>query len=307
VYEAGLKENAFPVKRLQRSFALFKERVEEKEKRNLLRRRQMEAHAQMESLRATGQRTMLGEKSDGRSRVSVASNVHAGIQSRLGGSTSHSAGVRQSTNRNPPSTSQDNSFAVYVQSSEPSRHHHILPTPSSASSSSALYITPSVSSGRENQRSIDRFAGSTLPQASTEKPTAPQFQVYQDPTQETLSSPSLSSLSSPPPYKRSRSCLSFSTSESSLSKLRRQPTSDQVVEPKRMRLSPHEQKLAERFKKLRHRLLLTTSTKGTEYIHVLKELDEDMSFEEKRARHYGLLDEFKRPKNGSYKCSFFIT
>lgn len=290
VYEAGLNENAVPYKRLQRNFVLFQERVEEKKKRGLLRKREMEAKVQMESLRATGQRTMLGQKFDSRSRVSVAPNVHAGIESRLNGNQ-HSAGVRQSATSSSPSlTRQDSLFSVYVESSEPSHlQQHILPTPSS-SSTAASYITSSSSSQRENQKSIDRFAGSTLPQAPTES-TQPEnaFQVYQDSTQQTPS---------PPLFKRSSSALSFSTkSESSLGKLRRHPTSDQILDRKRPRRSQHEQLLIERFKKSRHLLFQTRDTKGqSEYIHILKDLNEDMSFEEARARHYGLLDQFKPPK-----------
>jgi hypothetical protein len=301
VYEAGLKENAVPFKRLQRNFVLFKDRVKEKQKRGLLRKQQMEAKIQMESLRSTGQRTMLGQKFDSRSRVSVASNVHAGIESRLNGSSSNSAGVRKS--RPSSSTSQDSLFSVYVEPTEPSRHDHILPTPSSSSSSStALYITPSSSSRRENQKSIDRFAGSTLPQAPIESAQieVPRFEVYQDSLQQTTSTPY---------FKRSISSLSISNKpESSLGQLRRHPTSDQILDRKRPRLSQQEQFLVERFRKSRSKLFQTTDTKGqSEYIHILKDLNEDMSFEEARARHYGLLDQFKPPKRKEKDGKCLIT
>lgn len=281
VYELGIKENADPIKRLKKNFDLFKARVQERKNRGLIKKPKSHAQTQMESLRATGQRVMLGEKFDSRSRSSFASNVFAGIESRFGSSSSSSSTQLQrhkTFGNDRPSTSTDPSFTIYVE--PPTTKSSILPSSSSISSTNSI---PSSSSTRENERPVEKFAGATLPQnaALIPKSKVEKFEIYVDPEEENEEAPRKFTLD------RTSSMLSIisTDSESPMSRIRKNPLSDEQMMVKRARTNESFKKLEARFRTNKHRFIERLTTEGTiQYICMFKDHDETVSFEELRAQ-----------------------
>ncbi|KAI8094887.1 Mad3/BUB1 homology region 1-domain-containing protein [Gilbertella persicaria] len=159
IYALGIQKNAMPLKRLLKNYGLFQSRIQQK----TIHKRQPEAKRQMDTLRATGQRTLLGHKFDSQSRVSVPANVYAGIQANQGTLT------RPRPFGNASTSIETDTFAVYTDSS-----------PTQGTTYAPLFITPSSSSRIENKQTVDTFAGSTLLQ-QTSPIQSERFEIYQDP------------------------------------------------------------------------------------------------------------------------------
>lgn len=291
MYELGIREHADPIKRLQKSFSLFKARTEEKRRKGLVRKRPTESSMQMESLRATGQRTMLGQKFESQSSSSFSANVFSGLESRYGNNssgiptqihTSRSFGNDQSSLTTAPS------FSVFVEPPTTKSSSSITPslpsTPSvSLSRSNSLHITPSSSSRTENQRPIEKFTGSTLPQRADliRRPSIEKFEVYIDPEVNDEEQPRRSTLD------RSSSMLSVlsTDSESPISRLRKHPLPNEQNATKRLKLSESYRILESRFKKNKHRYIESPLPRGgVQFTAILKSHDMEMSFEEVRAK-----------------------
>ncbi|KAI9480842.1 MAG: Mad3/BUB1 homology region 1-domain-containing protein [Benjaminiella poitrasii] len=284
VFELGIEQRAEPLKRLERNFALFKARVQAREEKGLISKRTyMEARIQMESLRATGHRIMLGQKSDSNSQISTPSNIYAGHNQQGSSSTRNRSFGHSSYRSTAESSSSSSPFSVYVDT-EPTRPS-ILPSSSPSSESPSLRVTESAFIRRENQRPVEKFAGATLPQVSTksQRPVE-RFEVYQDPTlaaeTDTTSSTSCSTTADVP-------MLSISTSEeSALSKIRRNPISDVQIKRKTTASETEIDGLLRcRFDRCHKDYLRSSNSKGeTELIAVASYVYGDgSSFEEYRA------------------------
>ncbi|CEP09790.1 hypothetical protein [Parasitella parasitica] len=306
IFEIGIAKEAVPLKRLKRSFDSFKARVQERQQRGLLRKQQTEAKRQMEALRATGQRTMLGHKFDSQSRVSVSANVHAGLEARYGDSAglgSSSVQSRSFGNSGGPSDvhtdarslslSPAESFSVFVESTSaaPSSRSNVLPAARSSISTSASLLSNAVPSSfrRENQRPAEKFAGATIRQTAVPSPPAivEKFQVYQDPQENSQPSSPVATLE--------RACstssmLSVSSDSTSL-RQRRFPVMDPTQRKKRRKDREVQGKGAEvpefletRFMQRRHLYFQSKDTRGeVEYIPILQHHNHNVSFEESRA------------------------
>ncbi|KAI7903648.1 Mad3/BUB1 homology region 1-domain-containing protein [Cokeromyces recurvatus] len=269
VFKLGINQEADPLKRLKRNFGLFKARVQEKQERGMIKQPQMEARIQMESLRATGHRTMLGHKSDSNSRISLPSNIYAGTSeaTRLGQGSSRS---RSSSNSRLESSTP---FSVFVDTS-PSQVS-ILPT--SPSESTTLHLTEPSFARRENQKPVEKLAGATLPQASIPQRPIEKFQVYQDPPEPTRNRVERADMPG--------LTISTTTGESSLAKIRRHPTADIQIKRKPPPVIEVDQQLINRFDYSCNFYLSSQNSKGEkEYIAVRIEQKEEMSFEEVRAK-----------------------
>ncbi|KAK4512024.1 uncharacterized protein ATC70_013266 [Mucor velutinosus] len=310
VFELGIAKEAVPLKRLRKNYNQFKARMQERQQRGLLRKQQMEAKRQMESLKSTGQRTMLGQKFDSQSRVSVPANVHANVEARFSGgalgssssalpSRSFGNSAYNSTGSVMPSPSE--SFSVFTEttSAQPSSslsasRSSISPAARFSSASHSLHSsTTSAAFRRENQRPTEKFAGATIRQASLPTPstTIEKFQVYQDSPGDNASSEhaALERVSS------TSSMLSVSMgdgSESAQNKQRRFPALDPTQKKKRRKDRETQQQrttivpefLVARFMQRRHFYFQSNDTKGcVEYISIPQHHDHNVSFEELRA------------------------
>lgn len=334
VFKLGISKKAVPLKRLERNYDSFKARVQERQQRGLLRKQQMEAKKQTESLRATGQRTMLGQKFDSHSRVSVPANVHAGLEARFGGnvglgsssSFSRSFGNSGSpsfsnttTNtdidsRSPAAASPSESFSVFVESTPAptSSRSSILPIPrsslpstSSSTTLNSLHTSTTLSSfRRENQRPSEKFAGAIIRQSSVPTPPAAveKFQVFQDPQETVQPSSPVAAL------ERANSTLSMLSvcvgddSETTSIKQRRFPVLDPTQKKKRRKDRDVQSKIIEvpefletRFMQRRHLYFQSKDTKGgIEYIPIPQKHDHSVSIEEFRATKCGYIEKEKQ-------------
>jgi hypothetical protein len=313
VYELGIEREVVPLKRLKKNFTLLKARIEERKQKGLLKRQQQEAKIQMESLKATGQRTMLGQKFDSKSRASVAANVYSGIEaSHSSGAASSSSSSFRNSSRTTfgndraatatvPTSPSSSSFSVYRETTPTSSPTHlssqatksILPNRRTHSSHQ---ITTSNASRSENRTvPVEKFSGSTIPQVDIiRQQSFESFQVYQDDQKEQKEHR---------PVARSQSALSISSGgESTISKIKRNPTGDHYVNSnKRSRYSnisnstfnvttlrdDAQQELESRFNARKKVLFLSTDTGGKpEYISMLSKFVDDradVSIEEYRA------------------------
>ncbi|EIE87193.1 hypothetical protein RO3G_11904 [Rhizopus delemar RA 99-880] len=183
VYEQGIEQHAEPIKRLERSYNVFKKRMEARQTQGTPREREREARIQMDALRATGHRTMLGEKFDSRSRVSLHPNQFASIQQQSGSSSSSNSSFRArrtdlfgNSSGGESNLPAGPSFQVYTDTSSSLDQ---IPTTSLSTPLPSLGL--SASQGIENERIKEKFAGATLPQADPViiRPIT-KFQVYQD-------------------------------------------------------------------------------------------------------------------------------
>ncbi|KAG0818056.1 hypothetical protein G6F62_004113 [Rhizopus arrhizus] len=287
VYEQGIEQHAEPIKRLERSYNVFKKRMEARQTQGTPREREREARIQMDALRATGHRTMLGEKFDSRSRVSLHPNQFASIQQQSGSSSSSNSSIR--TRRTDlfgnNSGGESNlptgpSFQVYTDTSSSLDQ---IPTTSLSTSLPSLGL--SASQGIENERIKEKFAGATLPQADPViiRPIT-KFQVYQD------EADSESTI-----YKKkeaTKPLLHVSDgSESSLSRIRRYPilsdddnTTQSIKVHKKAKSEDRTyEKLVRRFTKNGSDYVRTTDSKEkSEYICILNTFSKDESIEECR-------------------------
>lgn len=318
VFELGLAKEAVPLKRLRRSYDQFKARLQERQRRGLLHKQQMEAKRQMESLKSTGQRTMLGQKFDSQSRVSVPANVHANIEARFGGDAgvgalgsastalpSRSFGNSASSRTGSTMPSPSESFSVFTESTS-TQPSSSLPAPRSSIAPAARSSLPSSASRplhssttsaafrRENQRATEKFAGATIRQSSLPTPpaTVEKFQVYQDPPDSSAAASEHTALER---AASSSSMLSVSAgdgSESTHSKQRRFPALDPTQKKKRRKDRDAQQQktsvvpefLEARFMQRRHLYFQSKDTKGgVEYIPIPQHHDHNQSFEELRA------------------------
>ncbi|GAN08325.1 hypothetical protein MAM1_0199c07834 [Mucor ambiguus] len=315
VFELGIFKEAVPLKRLKENYDRFKARMQERQRRGLLQKQQMEAKRQMESLKSTGQRTMLGQKFDSTSRVSVSANVHANIEARFGGlgalgSSSSGLPSRSFGNSAYNSTgstmsSPSESFSVFTESTSAQPSSSLLAsrssiTPAAARSSSPSSASHSLHSGtissafrRENQRPTEKFAGATIRQSSLPTPPAivEKFQVYQDPSDDTAPS----SHAALERGMSSSSMLSISMGDGSdltQSKQRRLPALDPTQKKKRRKDREAQQQkstivpefLVTRFMQRRHLYFQSNDTKGgIEYIPIPQHHDHNVSFEQLRA------------------------
>ncbi|CAO3655841.1 unnamed protein product [Mucor hiemalis] len=286
VYERGIQLSAQPLKRLQKNLIHLKSRIHERQQRGLLKREQNEAKAQSNELRQHG-RTMLGHKFDSRSRSSVSANVSSGIEAASASSSSLTRSrtfgndrPSKSSSTSTQPTDEMSSFSVYVETT---------PTPPSSNifhrSSTSQPITPHQKI--ENQHTIEKFSGAVLPQAEIVSEPIEPFQVYQDDTSTTtIAAPhQIRSL------ERSDSMLSISTGEeSTVSKIRRNPTSDYPhkrhrTEQQSSEYGKYEKEMEKRFNKNRHIYMRSQSSKGgIEYITMSKSIRKEMSTEEYRVQ-----------------------
>ncbi|KAL7310175.1 protein kinase, variant 2 [Mucor circinelloides] len=334
VFELGISNEAVPLKRLRRNYDLFKARMQERQRRGLLHKQQMEAKRQMESLKSTGQRTMLGQKFDSHSRVSVPANVHANIEARFGtmGALGSSSGPQSrsfgnstySTSSRIPSTmsSPSESFSVFTEttsaqpssSSSSASRSSILPAARSSLPSSASHSlhssTTSAAFRRENQRPTEKFTGARIRQSSLPTPPAviEKFQVYQDPQDgNTSDNTSLERANS------TSSMLSVSLgegSESIQSKQRRFPAMDPTQKKKRRKDREAQQKvtvvpefLEARFMQRRHSYFQSRDTKGgVEYIPIPQHHNHNISFEELRAANKNYHTQLRTSVKGKEKA-----
>ncbi|CAO3641523.1 unnamed protein product [Mucor fragilis] len=296
VFELGLAKEAVPLKRLRKNYDQFRARLLERQRKGLLQKQQMEAKRQMESLKSTGQRTMLGQKFDSTSRVSVPANIHANIEARFGSSSS-ARPLGNSTARTSSPASE--SFSVFTESqpssSLPASRNSISPAPRTSSTSHPLHSsTTSTAFRRENQRPTEKFAGAVIRQSSLPTPpaTVEKFQVYKDPSNDNVSSEhaALERAAS------TSSMLSVHMGDGSESttqgKHRRLPALDPTQKKKRRKDRDGQQQktsvvpefLEARFMQRRHLYFQSKDTKGgVEYIPISQYHDHNLSFEELRA------------------------
>ncbi|KAL9537346.1 hypothetical protein MBANPS3_011860 [Mucor bainieri] len=301
VFEMGLAKEAVPLKRLRKNYDQFRARLQERQRKGLLHKQQMEAKRQMESLKSTGQRTMLGQKFDSSSRVSVSANIHASIEARLGSSSSalpsRSFGNSTGTAR---ASSPSESFSVFTESqpssSQSASRSSILPVPRGSSTPHSLHSsTTSTAFRRENQRPTEKFAGAVIRQSSV--PTPPviveKFQVYQDPSNDTTFSEHQPALERGGSTSSMLSVHMGDGSESTQGKHRRLPALDPTQKKKRrkdrdgqqqQKTNPVPDFLEARFMQRRHLYFQSKDTKGDiEYIPIPQQHDHNVSFEELRA------------------------
>lgn len=303
VYEQGLIKEAVPLKRLRKNYEQFRARLQERQRKGLLHKQQMEAKRQMESLKSTGQRTMLGQKFDSTSRVSVPANIHANIEARFGSSPSapssrsfgnSSTGAAMASlplqpfsvfaDATPSSSSSSSSSAPRTTSSSTSS---ISPTTRASSTLHSFHSsTTSTAFRRENQRPTEKFAGAVIRQSSLPTPpaTVEKFQVYQDP-------PNNNAPSDHAALERGGSTSSMLSvhigdgSELTPGKHRRLPALDPTQKKKRRKDTPLVPEfLVARFMQRRHLYFQSKDTKGdVEYIPIPQHHDHNVSFEELRA------------------------
>lgn len=339
VYEKGIQVSAQPIKRLQKNLIHLKTRINERQQRGMLKKEQNEAKAQLNELRQHG-RTMLGHKFDSRSRSSVSANVFSNITAASASSSSSSATSSLpsslarsrtfgndrpliSSRSSSPTQSMDemsspsSSFSVYVETPAPTSTSTNIFSRSSTSSQHPI-ITPQHQQKIENQHTVEKFSGATLPQAEIVSEPIEPFQVYQDDTTTTTTN----SNSAAPQQQhqirsleRSDSMLSISTGEeSAVSKIRRNPTSDYPSNStsstsnnnKRLKSSHHHQltesekrdweiekkfnkEMGKKFIKNREIYVRSKNSKGgAEYITMSKSIPREMSVEEYRVQMMNL-------------------
>lgn len=281
VYKRGIQQSAAPLRRLEKNYDIFKQRMEARREQGILRRHRQEARLQMESLRATGQRTMLGEKFDSRSRVSMPSNIFSNIRPQQQASSSFgNQSIQQQQQQQQPSSS----FQVYTDNSS-NNNSSSQPIASSSSSShrhSAHIPLFSRSQRIENELVKEKFAGATLLQSSPVQPVVPipKFEVYQDDDAEERTSERQNRTEHRPLLHASDG------SESVLSRIRRHPTSPEIAHKsiKKSRLEDTvDERLIKRFHQNKDNYIQTKDSKDRkEYISVLKRFNSGFSFEEYR-------------------------
>ncbi|KAG1173229.1 hypothetical protein G6F70_006516 [Rhizopus microsporus] len=280
VYKRGIQQSAAPLRRLEKNYDIFKQRMEARREQGILRRHRQEARLQMEALRATGQRTMLGEKFDSRSRVSMPSNIFSNIRPQQQASSSFGNQSIQQQQQQQPSSS----FQVYTDNSS-NNNSSSQPIASSSSSShrhSAHIPLFSRSQRIENELVKEKFAGATLLQSSPVQPVVPipKFEVYQDDDAEERTSERQNRAEHRPLLHASDG------SESVLSRIRRHPTSPEIAHKsiKKSRLEDTvDERLIKRFHQNKDNYIQTKDSKDRkEYISVLKRFNSGFSFEEYR-------------------------
>lgn len=292
----GIEKEALPVRRLERNLISLKSRIEARRQKGLIKMREQEARRQMSALKETGQRTMLGQKFDARSRTSMAANVFVGIQSTHG-SPSRSQG---SFGNDGFSISSNTSSKIAVFKDEPSssssstnrsllhRTTKISLHPNKARIS--FQPTPTAASEPENRLSAESFTGVVIPQAEIERPVIEPFSVYRDGQE-------------PSPKRRIERQYSSMLSESSgeestISKIRKLSTTEAPSVSKRSETKTEEEiRMAEHFKRNERLYFKSRSTKGQiEIMTVLKTTHSRSCFEEDRIYQMGI--KFEKPDDG---------
>ncbi|KAI9329698.1 Mad3/BUB1 homology region 1-domain-containing protein [Pilaira anomala] len=306
VYELGIESEAHPVRRLVRSYEESKKSLAERQRQGLLKQKEEdEARRRMYEMRANN-RTLLGEKTDARSKTSFSANVFPNVQSNLGlpsRSSSTSFGNDRSSipaTSNSSSSASTSKISVYQDaesssSSSSTSSRRTLSTLSqrnSASQKSASQFkrTGSLSSQFENRISAEKFEDVTIPQAETRYQTpTDSFKVHVDSKeQEPVRG-----------LERNNSSLLSETSgeESRVSRLRKHPIEElEGTYVKRSRVDnrsetdiKHAKRMEDHFKRQRMLYLVNRDSKDREeVITVLKTTHSGTSFEEERAIALGI-------------------
>lgn len=289
VYQSGIDRNVRGAKKLQKSLDSLILRVDQRKARGIITR-ESEAKKQMNMLKQQG-RSMLGHKSDSRSKYSVPANVRAGIQAASGISSRIPFG-----NDRPSIAKPEPSFTVFRD--EPSTSSSLTsPPPSSRNDPTGHIFKPTRSKidKAENRRTAADFVGVTIPQSEVKETVHEPFVIFRDDME-------------PEPKKRptrqhsgmnpGSSSDDFSITETSLS--------NSSIPQTRLRIEKeHSKRMEKHFRQNEEKYFESQNTKGQmEIITVLKATHTRACFEEDRIFYKGIKYEKPTHSQGEGKILY---
>ncbi|KAG2202271.1 hypothetical protein INT47_010719 [Mucor saturninus] len=285
VYQSGIERNVRGAKKLKKNLESLISRVDQRIARGIISR-ESDAKKQMNLLKQQG-RSMLGHKSDSRSRYSVPANVRAGIQAAYGSPSTS----RMSFGNDGPSTSKpESSFTVFRDEPSSSSSLTTPPPPSLSRNDPTGHIfkpTRSKIDKAENRRTAADFVGVTIPQAERKEPVHQPFVIFRDEME-------------PEPKKRparQHSGINPDSSSDDLTIIEGSVLAHGVNSQTRLNVEKeHRKRLEKHFKQNEQIYFESHNTKGQmEIIAVSKATHSLACFEEDRIHYQGI--KYEKPKD----------